>query len=167
MAEQECYYIQDPDSLQGKTDRMSRILDAKYSKTDLYKIACDMDTLTSEEQDKLRHLLRASESLFDGTLGRWVGDPYKIKLRDGAEPFHAKPFPVPHAYERTLQMEVNRLCQIGVLKKVNRSEYASPSFIIPKKDDTVRFINDFRELNKRVKRTPYPIPKIQDMLLKL
>ena len=28
MGEQECYHIQDPDSLQGKMDRMSQILDA-------------------------------------------------------------------------------------------------------------------------------------------
>ena len=27
-----------------------------------------------------------------------------------------------------------------------KSEWAAPSFIIPKQDDTVRFINDFREL---------------------
>ena len=39
--------------------------------------------------------------------------------------------------------------------------------LIPKKDGTVRFISDFRELNKRIRRTPYPIPKIQDLLLKL
>jgi predicted regulator of amino acid metabolism with ACT domain len=50
---------------------------------------------------------------------------------------------------------------------VNRSELAAPSFIIPKKDGTVRFINDFRELNKRIKRKPFPIPNIQDMLLNL
>jgi hypothetical protein len=31
----------------------------------------------------------------------------------------------------------------------------------------VRFISDFRELNKRIKRQPYPIPKIQNLLLKL
>ena len=64
-------------------------------------------------------------------------------------------------------MEVDCLCQLGVLKKVNRSEWAAPSFIIPKKDGTVRFINDFRELNKRIRRKPYPIPNIQDMLLNL
>ena len=64
-------------------------------------------------------------------------------------------------------MEVERLCEIGVLKKVNRSEWAAPSFIIPKKDGTVRFINDFRELNKRIRRKPFPIPIIQDMLLNL
>jgi Reverse transcriptase (RNA-dependent DNA polymerase) len=66
-------------------------------------------------------------------------------------------------------MEVDhRLVEIiGVLKKVNRSEWAAPLFIIPKKDDTVSFINDFRELNKRIKRKPFPIPNIQDMLLNL
>ena len=31
----------------------------------------------------------------------------------------------------------------------------------------MRFISDFRELNKLIKRKPYPIPKIQDLLLKL
>jgi Reverse transcriptase (RNA-dependent DNA polymerase) len=46
-------------------------------------------------------------------------------------------------------------------------EWAAPLFIIPKNDGPVRFINDFRELNKRIKRKPYPIPNIQDMLLNL
>ena len=52
-------------------------------------------------------------------------------------------------------------------EKINRSEWAAPTFIIPKKDGTVRFISDFRELNKQIKRQPFPIPKIQDLLLKL
>ena len=56
---------------------------------------------------------------------------------------------------------------IGVLKRVNHSEWAAPCFIIPKKDHSVRFLSDFRELNKRIKRYPYPIPNIQDLLLKL
>jgi len=64
-------------------------------------------------------------------------------------------------------MEVDRLCQVGVLKKVNCSEWAAPTFIIPKKDGSVWFISNFRELNKRIRRKPYPIPKIQDLMLKL
>jgi hypothetical protein len=39
--------------------------------------------------------------------------------------------------------------------------------MVPKKDGTVRFISDFRELNKRIKRQPHPIPKIQNLFLKL
>jgi len=45
--------------------------------------------------------------------------------------------------------------------------YYIPTFIIPKKDGSVRFISDFRELNKRILSKPYPIPNILDMLLNL
>ena len=92
---------------------------------------------------------------------------YHIDLKEDVKPYHAKPFAIPKAYESAFRREVDRLCNIGVLKKVNRSEWAAPTFLIPKKDQSVRFINDFRELNKRIKRKPFPIPKIQDMLLKL
>ena len=47
------------------------------------------------------------------------------------------------------------------------SEWAAPTFLILNKDITVRFILDFRKLNKPIKRKPYPIPKIQDLLLEL
>ena len=50
----------------------------------------------------------------------------------------------------TLKREVNRLLKIGVLKKINNSHWAAPTFIIPKKYNTVRCISDFRELNKRI-----------------
>ena len=47
------------------------------------------------------------------------------------------------------------------------SEWASPSFIISKKDNTVCFISDFREVNKRLVRKPFPIPKISTVLQEL
>jgi hypothetical protein len=47
------------------------------------------------------------------------------------------------------------------------SKWASPSFIIPKKDHTVHTISDFRELNKRIVRIPYPVPKISTTLQEL
>ena len=36
-----------------------------------------------------------------------------------------------------------------------------------KKRQHSRFISDFRDLNKRILRQPYPIPKIQDLYLRL
>ena len=71
------------------------------------------------------------------------------------------------SYEETLKTEVNRLIYIGVLTCKKNSEWAAPTFVIPKKDGTVCFISDFRELNKRMKRKPFPITKIQDLFLKL
>jgi hypothetical protein len=123
--------------------------------------------LTAAERNGLIKLLKKHECLFDGSLGHWTGAPYHIELRPDAKPYHGRAYSVPHAFERTLKVELDRLVKIGVLKKVNRSEWAFPSFIIPKKDKTVRFINDLRELNKRIRRMPFPLPKIQDLLLKM
>ena len=47
------------------------------------------------------------------------------------------------------------------------SEWASPSFIQPKKNDKVCFLTDFREVNKRLVRKPYPLPIIQKILQEL
>jgi hypothetical protein len=149
------------------TERIKSILDAKYEAADLEKVCSAQDHLRIEEQRKLLALLDKYKDLFDGTLGKWNHEPVELELKPDAEPYHARPYPVPRCHAETLKMEVERLCQIGVLKRVNRSEWAAPSFIIPKKDGTVRFINDFRELNKRIRRRPYPIPNIQDMLLNL
>ena len=90
-----------------------------------------------------------------------------MKLKPDAEPHHARAYPTPRIHEATLKLEVERLCKVDVIRKVNHSEWAAPSFLIPEKDKTVRFISDFRELNKRIKRKPFSISRIQDMLLKL
>ena len=76
-----------------------------------------------------------------------------------------KPFPVPRIHELTFKQELNRIEYLKVIKKVNCSQWGAPTFIITKKDSTVRFISDFRELNKHILRQPYPITQIQDLLL--
>ncbi len=60
--------------------------------------------------------------------------------------------------------EVEGLCKLGVLERQPASEWASPSFIIQKKDRAVCFLSDFWEVNKRLVRTPLPIPKISTVL---
>ena len=166
-SEDENFHIRDQPCVDEQMERLKGILDAKYEKADLLKVAEGQSQLSSEEQGKLHELLTKYSDLFDGTLGKWKMEDYDVELRPDATPYHARAYPIPKVHVGTLKLEVERLCKVGVLKKVNRSEWAAPTFIIPKKDGSVRFISDFRELNKRIKRKPYPIPKIQDMLLNL
>ena len=50
----------------------------------------------------------------------------------------------------------------------NDAEWGAPSFAQPKpKSHQIRFISDFRNLNKQLKQKPCPMPKTNEMLLKL
>jgi hypothetical protein len=76
-------------------------------------------------------------------------------------------FPVPQIHHDTLKNQIERLVKLGVLKRCSESEWATPTFIKPKKSGTVRFISDFRKFNEMLKWMPYPIPKIAQMLQEL
>ena len=64
--------------------------------------------------------------------------------------------------------EAKRLVISEVLEEANESEWGAPSFAQKKaKMIRVRFLSDFRNLNRPLKRKPYTIPKISEMLLNL
>src|SRR5687767_7920151 len=164
--EHEILYIHDPDTTDA--ERIQSILNAKYCKADLYKLVKECEQLIKEEQEKLLALLQKFEHFFDGTVGTWKTVPVDLFLKDpNCTPYHAKAYPVPHSQEQKLKEEVERLCQQGILRKINRSEWACPMFTISKPDGSLQSLADLRELNKRIKRHPFPIPKIQGMLHKL
>jgi hypothetical protein len=155
----------EPQSTQDATKHVTRILDAKYQKADIQSIVKDKcKHLSTNQQNKLLQLLTKCESLFDGTLGDWKTKPVSFQLKEGVSPYHGQAFPVPKVHKETIIQEVERLCQLGVLERQPASEWALPSFFIPKKDKTVCFSIDFWEVNKRLVRKPFPIPKISTVL---
>ncbi len=98
-----------------------------------------------------------------GKRGNYNGPPIQLDLIPGSKPFYGKPFPIPQAYQKVTRDEINLLEENGILTKVSSSEWAVPTFIIPKKNQTVRVITDFRGLNKCLKRKPYPMPRLPDI----
>ncbi len=131
----------EPQRTQDATKRVTWILDAKYQKADLQKIVRDnCKHLSADQQKKLLQLLKKYELLFDGTLGDWKTKPVSFQLKEGVSPYHGRTFPVPKIHKDTIKKEVERLCKLGVLERQPASEWALPSFIIPKKDKTVCFL---------------------------
>ncbi len=152
----------------GKTTRRAmEILDTKYEKANLSDTISKCTYLSKEKKSSLLKLLLRYKDLFDGTLGTWNGPEVGLKIDKNAIPYFGRPFPVPQIHEKTLKIEIDRLVELGVLKWTKANDWAAPTFIIPKNDGRVRFISDFRKLNTWLRRAPYPIPKIQDMLHKL
>ena len=154
-------------SIKDSMTRLTRILDANYDTSDLVAEGANMKHLDANQRSLMLALLKRNESLFDGQLGNWVGSLVEIPLMEGAKPYHVRAFPIPNIYEQTFKKDLDRLVSIGVLRKVNCSEWAAPAFIIAKKDIRVRFISDFRKMNSQIKRAPYPLPHIKYMLLKV
>ncbi len=102
--------------------------------------------LEPPQQEKLLSLLLDYELLFDGTLGDWNRPPISIEMKERAKPYHGRPYPIPQKHKATLMKKINRLESIGVLKRQSSSQWASPTFIIPKKDITVWTITDLGSL---------------------
>ena len=125
------------------------ILDAKYEKLDVDSlVSTHCSHLLVSQQADLRALLRKHAKLFDGTLGRYPGEPMHIELEEGAQPVYRRPYPVPVVRMETFRKELEHLVQIGVLSPTRDSEWGLPTFIVPKKDGRVRWVSDMRELNK-------------------
>ncbi len=125
----------EPQSTQNATKHVTPILDAKYQKADLQSIVRDnCKHLSANQQKKLLQLLRKYELLFDGTLGDWKTKPVSLQLKEGVSPYHGQAFPVQKIHKDTITKEVEKLCKWGVLERQPASEWALPSFIIPKKD---------------------------------
>ncbi len=126
------------------TKRVIHILDAKYAKADLQSIVKNNCKYQSAHHQKtLLQLLLKFESLFDGTLGDQKTKPVSFQLNGGASPYHVWAFPVPKIHKDILIKEVERLCKLGVLEWQHYSEWALPSFTVPKKNNTVRFLSNF------------------------
>ncbi len=111
-------YAQKSESTRNATKRVVEILDAKYDKADLpsiVKINCTH--LSMPHQNLLLPLLLKykDKELFDGTLGDWKLPPVSIELKEGAKPYHGRPYPIPKGHKATRMKEIDCPIAIGVL----------------------------------------------------
>lgn len=143
----------------SKTIKMS-----SYDKVDIDTVIKNCKHLTEKQQEELRAVLRKYERLFDGKLKKYVGEKIHLELEPNYEPHRSRAYQVPFAHLKVFKAELDRLVKIGVLEPQGRAEWIAGTFIIPKKDTSVRWISDFRALNKYLKRKVYPLPRIGDIL---
>ena len=167
MAEFLYQILQEPDILKEAKERQARILDADYSTVDIDGYVQELTRLSDVEKSKLRETLKKHTTLFSGGLGTLKVKPVHLEVSKDAVPYHARPFPVPKSLEETTKKEMECLTRIGVFKKSYDSEWAAPTFVQPKKTGDVRILTDFRRLNAVLRRKPFPLPKISDLLQKL
>jgi hypothetical protein len=151
---EDMFHIQVKDELFGEDWLKcfaTEILDAKYEKPDVVKVAKGLTHLNAHQKVDLLRVLQEKDKMFDGTLGVYPHKKVHIDIDPNAKPVHSMPCLVPGIYLKTFKTELNHLVRIGVLASQQESEWASPSFITPKKDGRVRRISNLRQLNKVIR----------------
>ena len=140
------------------------ILPSLYETHDPTIIAKGCVHLSSTQQQQLSTLLSKFPTLFNGELKVYPHNKLHLDVDPSVKPFVSRAYPIPKNQLQIFKQELDRLVKIGVLEKQGRATWIAGTFIIPKKDNRVRWISDFRALNKAIVRRNYPIPKIQDIL---
>ena len=89
--------VHEPMSTKNATQRVVDILDANYEKADLQAVVdATGPHLSLHHKKKLLELLKEFEELFERTLGDSNTEPVSCELKEGAKPYHSRPYLVPN-----------------------------------------------------------------------
>lgn len=154
----------DDDQDQEQDNFAATILDAKYDGATPEEVANQQRHLTPAQREDVRRLVAKYPKLFSNQLRMYPHRKIHLEIDPNATPKHFRPYSVARTHMEVFKKELDRLVAIGVLRQCGATEWAAPTMVIPKKDNTVRVVSDFRELNKVIKRRVYPLPRIQDVL---
>ena len=83
------FTIQESKNVNSATNRIQKILDAKYKKANLKEITNKLKYLNSDKEFLINRLSKKYENKFDGTLRNYTSTEYKIELLKEAHPVHA------------------------------------------------------------------------------
>jgi hypothetical protein len=144
----------------------TEILNAKYEKTDVAEVVKGLTHLNAHQKADLLRVLQDNNKMINGILGVYQLKKVHIDIDPNAKPVHSRPYPVTQIHFMTFKKELDHLVRIGVLAAQQESEWASPSFIIPKKDGRVCWISNLCQLNKVIRHKQYTLPIITDILRK-
>ena len=115
-----------------------------------------------------QQLLEKYSDVFNGELGTLKSTKAKLQLKPQAMPKFCKPRAVPFALKEALERELARLENLGILRKVDHSDWAAPVVIVPKGDGCLRVCGDYKiTVNPVLVVDKYPLPKPEDLMAQL
>ena len=106
--------------------------------------------------------------VFSPGLGECKGAKANIPLRPGVEPKFLKARPLPYAIADRVKAELDRNIQLGILERVDFSQWATPIVPIIKPTGAIRICGDYKvTINKGMNIPQYPIPSVDELMDKL
>ena len=89
-------------------------------------------------------------------------------VKPDATPKFFKPSSVPYALKEAIEQDLQQLQKLGVIEKVNHSDWAAPIMPVPKEDQSVRICGDYKvTINPVLHIDQFPLPKLEDLFATL
>ena len=111
---------------------------------------------------------RFADIFEEGKLGTLPGRPVRLVIQDGAVPQILPARRVPIALGGKVQEELDRLTNLGVIRKVDEpTHWVNQMAVQEKKSGDLRICLDPRLLNEVLKRERYMLPTLEEVLPKL
>ena len=121
----------------------------------------------AENNQTSNNILSNFPSLLDDSLGTYPGHKHVISLSNDFQPHATKVRPVPLTKRDAVMAEIKSMVDNGIWSPVDKSECAHAMVTVGKKDGGVRITSDLSPLNKYVIPDRHPLPRIEDLFLKL
>ncbi|XP_026116332.1 uncharacterized protein LOC113094960 [Carassius auratus] len=123
------------------------------------------EQLSPMQKAEITTLVRQFKDVFNTLPGQTRIIQHEIRTPPG-EIIRQRPYRIPEARRQAIEEEVARMHQLGIIEP-SRSPWSSPIVMVPKKDGTLRFCNDFRRLNEISSFDGYPMPRVDELLVRL
>ncbi|XP_033121317.1 uncharacterized protein K02A2.6-like [Anneissia japonica] len=102
--------------------------------------------------------------IFDG-IGKFKGVEVKLHIDPTVKPTQRKHRRIPFHIRKDVDKELNRLMDLDIIEKVEGpTPWASPIFVVPKGNGSIRICVDMRQVNKAILRERHPIPTLDDIV---
>ena len=98
----------------------------------------------SGAESQLNDLLSKHSELFTESYEGMKGLEAHITMKSDVKPVFVKARRVPYALKEQVEKELDKLEKHGVIKKTDKSHWASPIVVVPKADNTIRICGDYK-----------------------
>ena len=115
-------------------------------------------------ESQLNDLLSKHSELFTENYEGMKGLEAHITMKSDVKPVFVKARRVPYALKEQVEKELDKLEKHGVIKKTDKSHWASPIVVVPKADNTITICGDYKStINQSVEDEQYVLPTTQDL----
>ena len=124
-------------------------------------------TATVSNQPSLFDPVEEFPELFEG-LG-CLPDEFSIVLKRNTKPRHLfSPRSIAAGLGLKAKAKIDEILSLGVIEPVEEpTEWCSGLTIVPKANGDIRMCVDLSALNKGVRREPYPLPRVSELLARV